>query len=225
MRDALGTHTTQVNEATERLHSTDRKQVTSKELEAAIEAFNHEVRKYTEVAGKEVDEALKVLTLKKLLQDKIKVMLQTADLTNYQDCMNYVVKQARVMKNEKAATEPAAANGPTLDSATKDHGAGNPKDDSLGQPSWTPEEEEQWMMMMKGGGKGKGRRGPKGPCYNCGKPRHFPRDCTQPPAEGQSKGTDWPKGWSKCNGQKGTRIIRAKDSGREARGAPTPHRG
>lgn len=79
------------------LHSTDRKQVSAKELEVAIEAFDHEVRKYTEVTGNQVDEAPKVLTLKKLLPDNIKVMLQTADLTKYQDCMNYVVKQARVM--------------------------------------------------------------------------------------------------------------------------------
>ena len=117
MRDAKGTHVTQVHEVTEHLHSADRKQVPAKDLEVTIEAFNHEVRKYTEVTGKQVDEALKVITLKKFLPDKIRVMLQTADLTDYQDCMNYVAKQARVIKNNKAATEPAAANGPPLDAA------------------------------------------------------------------------------------------------------------
>ena len=154
-----GTHVTLVHEVTEHLHSSDRKQVPAKDLELTIEAFNHEVRKYTDVTGKQVDDAFKVITIKKLLLDKTRVMLQTADLTDYQDCMNYVVKQARVINNHKAATEPAAANGPTLDSAFKDNAAGNPKDSSSGQQTWTPEEEDHWMMMMmKGGGKGKGKK-------------------------------------------------------------------
>ena len=108
-------------------------------MEIAIEAFNNETRKYTDVTGKPADDAFKVLTFKNILPDKIRVMLQTADHATYLACMDYVVKQARVIQNGIAATEPAAG-GPSLDAATKEGTAGTAKDTS---PSYTPEEQEQ----------------------------------------------------------------------------------
>ena len=45
MRDAKGTRTIQINEVTERLYSSDRKQVTAKEVVSSLEAFDNETRK------------------------------------------------------------------------------------------------------------------------------------------------------------------------------------
>ena len=89
MREAMGTHTTQVHEVTERLHSTDRKQVQAKDVVSTLEAFDNGARKYTEVTGQSVDESFKVLTFEKLLPDKLWDMLQTSDHTTYPACKEY----------------------------------------------------------------------------------------------------------------------------------------
>ena len=144
MREAKGTHTVQVHEVTEHLHATDRKQIRAKDVVAKIEEYDNEVRKFTEVTGLPVNDASEVLHLKQYLPDKIRERLQTADLTTYQACKDYASKQARVIKNDKAATEPA----PALDAMTKDSAGGNGKESA---PATTPQtEEEQWMMFMKG---------------------------------------------------------------------------
>ena len=112
MRDAKGTRTIQIHEVTQRLHSSDRKQVTAKEVVSILEAFDDETRKYTDVTGKPVDDAFKVLALNKFLPDKIREVLQTADNISYQECKDYAIKQARVINNNKAATEPPREDQP-----------------------------------------------------------------------------------------------------------------
>ena len=85
--------------------------------------------------------------------------METVDLITYQQNKDYAIRQARTARNDKAATD----SSPTLDAATKAEGHENSKNTSS---QWTQEENEQWLMCMKGSG-GKGKKGTKGPCYNC----------------------------------------------------------
>ena len=101
MREAKGGITTQVHEVTERLYSTARKQVPAKDVVPAIEEFENETRKYQEVTGDAVKDSFLVLSLKRILPDKIRDMLQTADLAIYKECKDYATKQARVIRHEK----------------------------------------------------------------------------------------------------------------------------
>ena len=108
MCDAKGTRTTQIHEVTERLHPSDRKQVHAKAAVSTFEAFDNETRKYIEVTGKSVDDAFKVLTLQMLLPDKIWEMLHTTEQFSYQECTDYAIKQARVIKQttKRQRTQP-----------------------------------------------------------------------------------------------------------------------
>ena len=60
--------------------------------------------------------------------------METVDLHTYQQNKDYSIKQARLVRNEKAATDTT----PTLDAATKAEGSGNTKNNI----PWTPDENE-----------------------------------------------------------------------------------
>ena len=77
--------------------------------------------------------------------------MDTVDLHTFQQNREYVVKQARMVRNEKASTD----SPPSLDAATRAEGSAGFQ--------WTPGENDQWMMYTKGGG-GKGKKGTKGSC-------------------------------------------------------------
>ena len=66
-----------------------------------------------------------VLTLKRFLPDKIRDMLQTADLNTYKECKEYASKQSRVIRNEKVSTEPGVS-GLAFDAALKERAAEDP---------------------------------------------------------------------------------------------------
>ena len=138
---------------------------------STLESFDNETRKYTEVTGEPVDDAIKVMTMKKLILDKIRDMLQTADLTSYQECKDYAIKQARVIKNNRASSEPAPC-GPALDSALKENSTAQPTTPAKETRVYTPQEEEEWLMFTTGRGKGKKGKGPKGHCFKCGEHGH-----------------------------------------------------
>ena len=61
--------------------------------------------------------------------------METVELHTFQQNKDYVVKQARMVRNEKAATD----SSPVLDAATKAEGPGNNKSSG---PQWTPDENE-----------------------------------------------------------------------------------
>ena len=65
-------------------------------------------------------------------------------MIKYQECKVYAVKQARVIKINKAGTEPAAS-GPALDAALKEGTAGTANDAG---PVYTAQKEEQCLGLV-----------------------------------------------------------------------------
>ena len=90
--EANGTHQVQVHEVTERLHATDQKRVQAKELVPAIEVADNLYREYTDITEKEVGENLKILNLRQIVPDSIRIKMETVDLHTYQQNKDYAAK-------------------------------------------------------------------------------------------------------------------------------------
>ena len=101
MREAEGQVETKKCEITERVFYSGRKAVAAKDVVTTIEKWEGELREYTSLTGLVVENTLKILNLKRMLPKTIKDMLQTVELTDYNEAKEYVIKQARVFQNEK----------------------------------------------------------------------------------------------------------------------------
>ena len=78
-----------------------RKAVAAKDVAIMIGKWEGEFREYTTLSGFFAENILKRLNLKRMLPKAIKDMVQTVELIHYSEAKEYVIKQARVLQNEK----------------------------------------------------------------------------------------------------------------------------
>ena len=108
MREAEGQVETKRIEIAEKVFDANRKQVAVKDVATAIAQWEGELREYTNMTGREAEDSLKVVHLKRKLPKTIRDMLQTVRLTTFKECKEYALEQARAQRNEKEASPKAA---------------------------------------------------------------------------------------------------------------------
>ena len=101
LRDAEGQVETKRSDITEKVFYSGRKAVAAKDVVAAIETWEGELREYTSLTGLVMENTLKLLNLKRILPEAIKNMLQTVEIKDYTEAKEYAIKQARVLQKEK----------------------------------------------------------------------------------------------------------------------------
>ena len=112
VREAEGQIEARATELTEKLHDPHRKMVDAKDLVQACEKLEAERREYEAITGKSPDEPALLLALKRMLPKVIRSMLQTVEVTGYKASKEYVLKQAREFRNERASGDsPGGAKG------------------------------------------------------------------------------------------------------------------
>ena len=75
-----------------------------KYVATAILQWEGELHEYINLAGREAEDSLKVVHLKRMLPKTIRDMLQTVRLTSFKKCKAYAQEQPRAQRNEKDAT-------------------------------------------------------------------------------------------------------------------------
>ena len=101
VREAEGQVETKRIEITEKVFDANRKQVAVKDVATAIAQWEGELREYTNMTGREAEDSLKVVHLKRMLPNTIRDMLQTVRLTTFKECKVYALEQARAQHYEK----------------------------------------------------------------------------------------------------------------------------
>jgi hypothetical protein len=103
VREAEGQIEARSTELTEKLHDPHRKPVDAKDLVQAVEKLEAERREFEAITGKPPDEHSMLLALKRMLPKLIRSMLQTVEVAGYKASKEYVLKQAREFRNERAS--------------------------------------------------------------------------------------------------------------------------
>ena len=106
-----------------------------------------------------MENILKVLNLKRMLPEAIKDMLQTVELADYNEATEYVIRQARVVQNEK---DPKTS---TLDLNEDEEGKMKVtfEEPPAQEEAYSTDEWLCWMGKGPGkGNKGSGQKGSKG---------------------------------------------------------------
>ena len=146
--------------------------------------WEEELREYENLTGTEVEEYWKIITLKKILPEKVRTMLQTMNIVTYKESKEYALHQARALRTDNPSR-------PTLD---QDLNESEEKkkvtiedDQSPGTEASKEEWEQHYALWLPKGGKGSGAKGTKGSfkgnCYYCGVPGHRLNECRKKDAD------------------------------------------
>lgn len=95
MRDAEGQVGVKKDENTENVYYSGRKAVAAKDVVSTIEAWEGELREYTTLTGKTMENNLKIVNLERTLPANIRKMLQTVDIKEYTKAKEYAIKASQ----------------------------------------------------------------------------------------------------------------------------------
>ena len=118
-----------------------------------------ELREYTTLTGKVMENSLKMINLERMLPESIRRMLQTVEIKDYTKAKEYAIKQVRALKREKDPKNKTLDLNEDEDEKKKVTFEEPPNLDAV----YT---NEDWLCYIgKGagkGGKGTGQKGGKG---------------------------------------------------------------
>ena len=101
MRDAEGQVEVKKDEITEKVFYSGRKAVAARDVAPTIEAWEGELREYTTLTGKVMENSLKMINLERMLPESIRKMFQTVEIKEYTKAKEYALKQVRARNREK----------------------------------------------------------------------------------------------------------------------------